>query len=149
MYAVRCLQDYVVALPQEYYEAYQLQEKVTKPCQVNGANSLCNQFSYLSTKKPGLFTTELETGYIIQRPNGRSDTQLFKNESVQEQLDLGAMALLDNNQVRNTVTYSLTSHPGDLDLTPTPPYLTSTKLLQPTLQELDFSTMAVLDNSQV
>jgi len=114
------LQDYVVALPQEYYEAYQLQEKVTKPCQVNGANSLCNQFSYLSTKKPGMFTTELETGYIIQRPNGRSDTQLFKNESVQEQLDLGAMALLDNNQVRNTVTYSLTSHPGDLT---SPPHL--------------------------
>lgn len=89
-------------MPQEYYEAYQLEEKVTKPCQVNGIDSLCNQFSYLSTRKPGLFTSELETGYIIRRGR-RQDTQLFKNESVQEQLDFTAMALLDRSQVRSTL----------------------------------------------
>lgn len=103
-------------MPQEYYEAYQLEEKVTKPCQVNGADSLCNQFSYLSTKKPGLFTAELETGYII-RSSGRAETQLFKNESVLQQLDFSAMALLDNNQVRfqgsHYIGTSLGRHPWD------------------------------------
>ena len=93
-------QDYVVALPQEYYEAYQLEEKVTNPCKVNGIDSLCNQFSYLSLKKPELFTAELVTGYII-RNRKRVDTQLFKNESVLEQLDFNAMALLDSKQVRH------------------------------------------------
>ena len=66
---------------------------------MNGADSLCNQFSYLSLRKPGLFTTELETGYIIRRGGRLEGTQLFKNESVQAQLDFNAMALLDNNQV--------------------------------------------------
>lgn len=94
-----CVQDYVAVLPQEYYEAYQLEDKVTKPCQVNGINTLCNQFSYLSTKKPGLFTTELETGYII-RSSGLEQTQLFEDEAVLQQLDFSTMALLDDRQVR-------------------------------------------------
>lgn len=93
------LQDYVVALPQVYYEAYQLEEKVTKPCQVNGINTLCNQFSYLSTKAPGFFTTELETGYIVTS-RGVRPTQLFRDEKVLQQLDFSAMANLDNQQVR-------------------------------------------------
>lgn len=99
LYFVYCVQDYVAALPQEYYEAYQLEDEVTKPCQVNGINTLCNQFSYLSTKKPGLFTTELETGYII-RNSGLKPTQLFEDEAVLQQLDFSAMALLDDRQVR-------------------------------------------------
>ena len=102
-------------MPQEYYEAYQLEEKVTKPCQVNGFDSLCNQFSFLGTKKPGLFSTELETGYIIER-SGRLDTQLFKNESVLRQLVFSAMALLDSNQVKyNTFERSgtLRNYDGD------------------------------------
>ena len=95
-------------MPREYYEAYLLEEKVTKPCQVNGYDSLCNQFSFLSTNKPGLFTTELETGYIIKRRTGREDTQLFKNESVLQQLDFSTMALLDSNQVKyNTLPLKL------------------------------------------
>ncbi|XP_068678125.1 laminin subunit alpha-like [Montipora foliosa] len=100
------LLDYVVALPQEYYEAYQLEEKVTNPCKVNGIDSLCNQFSYLSLKKPELFTAELVTGYII-RNRKRVDTQLFKNESVLEQLDFNAMALLDSKQNRITADFSI------------------------------------------
>lgn len=125
-----CLQDYVVALPQEYYEAYQLEEKVTKPCQVNGADSLCNQFSYLSQRRPGLFTTELETGYIIRRGGRLEDTQLFKNESVQAQLDFNAMALLDNNQVSHNNPphpHAYLSHP----------------------RAANFNVMALFDNNQV
>ena len=121
-----CLQDYVVALPQEYYEAYQLEEKVTKPCQVNGADSLCNQFSYLSLRKPGLFTTELETGYIVRRGGRLEDTQLFENESVQAQLDFNAMALLDNNQVSHN---NPLTHPTPILAYPTQEQLISTSWL--------------------
>ena len=91
-------QDYVIALPQQYYEAYELKENVTNPCKVNGIDSLCNQFSYLSLKKSGFYTTEMETGYIIRRRR-RVDTQLYKDEAVLQQLDFSAMALLDRNQV--------------------------------------------------
>ena len=95
------------ALPREYSEANILNQKVTKPCQVNGNGELCNQFSYPSLESPEFVVVEMETGYIyVQRK--RQDTQVFDDPVVQKQLDFNAMALLDSNQV----TTSLYSRPN-------------------------------------
>lgn len=72
---------------------------------MNGINTLCNQFSYLSTQKPGLHTTELETGYIVRTSGKGTPTQLFEDEAVLQQLDFSAMALLDDKQVRLFINY--------------------------------------------
>ena len=86
-----------MALPQEYYDAYILKEKVTKPCQVND-NSLCNHFSFISTARPNFVNVELEEGFIMTR-RGLIQTQVFADTSIMQQLDLNAMAYLNATQV--------------------------------------------------
>lgn len=39
-------QDYFVLLPEDYYLASILHQKIEKPCKINDTNSLCREYSY-------------------------------------------------------------------------------------------------------
>ena len=93
-----------MALPQEYFEAYLLKEKVTKPCRVYD-DGLCNHFSYISTASPDFVNVELEEGFIITQ-RGLVPTQLF-DASIVQQLDMNSMAYLNDSQVSIGRTHAL------------------------------------------
>ena len=98
--------DYLVLLPQDYYEAGILQERVHRPCTVPFTDELCKHFVYVDLSAYTVIRGE--TGYT--RTGGSQDsTQVFPDMTVNEDLGVTDMAYLDRDQVRNNYEISVTA----------------------------------------
>jgi len=86
------LADFMVFLPQNYYEATLMREEASKLCMINNTNQLCRQMSFLKYPDSAI-ESRGEDGYDS---NSRR-TQNFESEGDFKMLD-GNMARMDSNQ---------------------------------------------------
>ena len=94
------VQDYLVLLPQNYYEASVLQDRVNRPCTVNQNGGLCKHFTYVDIAT--FPACKGEDGYVDE--GGKRDrTQLFPDRDIAQELGTSNMALLDLYQVRENM----------------------------------------------
>ncbi|XP_013408769.1 laminin subunit alpha isoform X2 [Lingula anatina] len=87
--------DYLVLLPQEYYEATVLQERVNKPCVLPDRGEPCLHYAYVDVS---IFpSVNGDQGYVIQ-DGQRIKTQLLDNSKIVGALGGKDLALLNNAQ---------------------------------------------------
>ncbi|KAG8193252.1 hypothetical protein JTE90_005598 [Oedothorax gibbosus] len=90
--------DYMVLLPQSYYEATLLQEDISIPCAVSGnKEEMCLMYRY----PPFPVNTEIvrgDAGYIIFEEDQQEETNVFDDAQVLAELETQRMALLDKSQ---------------------------------------------------
>ncbi|KAJ8306111.1 hypothetical protein KUTeg_016656 [Tegillarca granosa] len=84
--------DYMVLIPQAYYEATVLQQRVTRPLIY-----MCLQYNYPDiTEFPVTFGQD---GFIIDVDGNRTRTQVFTDKVILDELGIPALAQLNENQV--------------------------------------------------
>ncbi|XP_053393780.1 laminin subunit alpha-like isoform X2 [Mercenaria mercenaria] len=87
--------DYMILIPQAYYEATVLQNTVYRPCLTPDDAGPCIHYRYPNVLD--LPRVLGETGYIID--NGQKvSVQLFVNQDILDELDVNSMAVLDPSQ---------------------------------------------------
>ncbi|XP_061192514.1 laminin subunit alpha-like [Saccostrea echinata] len=90
------LLDYMVLVPDAYYEATVLQEKVTRPCSIPGDQGPCVVYDYPNLEKfPSVIGGN---GFVIDRNGSRIPTQVFPNQIILDELGIPTLAQLDNSQ---------------------------------------------------
>ena len=82
-------------LPQDYYEASVLQDRVNRPCTVPANGGLCKHFTYVDVSE--FPSSKGEEGYT---EGDRDRTQLFNNRNICQELGTNNMAYLDIYQVK-------------------------------------------------
>ncbi|XP_021350179.1 laminin subunit alpha-like isoform X1 [Mizuhopecten yessoensis] len=90
------LLDYMVLVPQAYYEATVLQQPVTRPCTIPDDDGPCLYYNY-----PDLShfpAVSGENGYTIDSDGNVVPTQVFSDRDILNELDLDGLAKLDRNQ---------------------------------------------------
>ncbi|XP_022314761.2 laminin subunit alpha-like [Crassostrea virginica] len=90
------LLDYMVLVPDAYYEATVLQEKVTRPCRIPGDQGPCVLYEYPDLEKSP--TVIGGSGYVIDRNGTQTPTQLFPNQIILDELGIPTLAQLDKSQ---------------------------------------------------
>ncbi|KAK3091660.1 hypothetical protein FSP39_021617 [Pinctada imbricata] len=90
------LLDYMVLVPQAYYEATVLQQTVTRPCTVPNDPGPCILYNYPDLG--GFPTVNGENGYTIDADQNQTKTQVFTDKIILNELGLPALAKLDKNQ---------------------------------------------------
>ena len=58
------LKDYLVLLPEEYYRPQNLQEEVSKPCELKNGEKYCAYFTYPSVDQDSFVTIEGEDSSV-------------------------------------------------------------------------------------
>ncbi|KAH3831938.1 hypothetical protein DPMN_105211 [Dreissena polymorpha] len=87
--------DYMILIPQAYYEATILQNIVYRPCLVPDDEGPCYHYAYPDVLD---FPRVLgEEGFILDGDK-RSPVKLFPDQDVLGELDVKSMAVLDSNQ---------------------------------------------------
>ncbi|XP_077867614.1 laminin subunit alpha-5-like, partial [Saccoglossus kowalevskii] len=89
------LLDYLVLLPSAYYEAPLLQVTVNDACKAGSYQEACNEYAFPSVATYP--TIEAEHGYY-QDSGQRYPTQTFRDRSILQDLNVDAMAQLDEQQ---------------------------------------------------
>lgn len=89
--------DYLVLLPQDYYEAGILQTRVNRPCTVPTTDELCQHFVYVDLS--AYTVAQGDSGYT-RTGNSDGQTQLFPDRQVCNDLGVSDMAYLDRAQVK-------------------------------------------------
>ncbi|GFT24269.1 laminin subunit alpha [Trichonephila clavipes] len=102
--------DYMVLLPQSYYEATLLQQEVSNPCILHDKDSqVCLLYRY----PPFSLGTEIvrgEIGYVLDNDQ-RKNTVLFDEPEALSELQTSRMALLGKEQNNLNLDYTI-SQPG-------------------------------------
>ncbi|KAL3869382.1 hypothetical protein ACJMK2_042067 [Sinanodonta woodiana] len=88
--------DYMVLIPQSYYEATILQQQVSRPCVSPNDQGPCVHYNYpnIGTDYPIVFG---ENGYIIDGDK-RLPVSIFGNQNILDDLGITSMAVLDTSQ---------------------------------------------------
>ncbi|XP_035223568.1 laminin subunit alpha-like, partial [Stegodyphus dumicola] len=91
--------DYMVLLPQAYYEATLLQEDISEPCIINnGENEMCRNFRY-PPLPPDSEIVRGEAGYVHDGDKDeRRQANVYEDSQVLAELQTGRMALLDKEE---------------------------------------------------
>ncbi|XP_054719477.1 laminin subunit alpha-like [Uloborus diversus] len=97
--------DYMVLLPQSYYEATLLQEDVSNLCHLNDDGSFCRSFAHPPLPADASVVRG-EAGYV---PDGddRRYTNVYDNEDVLRRLKTQRMAWLDKEQEKLHLDFRL------------------------------------------
>lgn len=104
------LLDYMVLVPDAYYEATVLQEKVTRPCKIPGDQGPCVSYGYPDLET---FPTVIGgSGFVIDRNGSRIPTQVFPNQIILDELGIPTLAQLDNSQRELNLNLQV-PRPGD------------------------------------
>nr|KAG5701572.1 hypothetical protein BaRGS_024822 [Batillaria attramentaria] len=92
--------DYFVLIPQDFYEATVLQQRVTNPCSVPGDPGPCLHYQY-----PDLigypFVPGIDAYVIVDNQRGQVD--LYPDENVNSELGTAGMVYLNPNQLTFTM----------------------------------------------
>ncbi|XP_023237076.1 laminin subunit alpha-like [Centruroides sculpturatus] len=88
--------DYMVLLPQAYYEATLLQEAINIPCELGQENESCRHFRYPLIPEESSVVRG-EAGYVAF-DDQRIRTQLYQDEYIIEELETEEMAWLNSDQ---------------------------------------------------
>lgn len=88
--------DYMVLLPQAYYEATLLQEDINIPCKIGQENEPCRHFRYPSISIESSVVRG-EAGYVAI-DDQRIRTQLYPSEYIGEEFERNSMAWLNSDQ---------------------------------------------------
>ncbi|XP_076315805.1 laminin subunit alpha-like [Tachypleus tridentatus] len=92
-----CDGDYLVLLPQAYFEATLLQEEVNMPCKIGSTSGLCRHFRYPGlTQKSNI--VKGEAAYVAVGDQ-RTKAKMFTEETVLTELGTGPMAWLNKDQL--------------------------------------------------
>ena len=75
-------QDYLVMIPEEYYKATHLRQRVEKPCLVDSTADFCVDYKYLSVAFPGAINVPTELGQLISNSRTLLPYAPFKSFSV-------------------------------------------------------------------
>ncbi|XP_063440155.1 laminin-like protein epi-1 isoform X2 [Mytilus trossulus] len=102
--------DYMVLIPQAYYEATVLSEDVTRPCTIPNDGGPCVLYNYTDIANfPTVFG---ENGYILDVDGNKTPTNVFTDVVITNELGLNALGQLDKNQKDLNLNLAV-PNPGD------------------------------------
>lgn len=96
-------QDYLVFMPEEYYEGTILQTERVDPCVVGGPNNkVCDRYSYPEVAHESIVKQEAENGYFSKRAwhaDEKLTLKYYSNSKVLKQLGTNGMVVMNKEQV--------------------------------------------------
>ncbi|XP_052834285.1 laminin subunit alpha-3-like [Octopus bimaculoides] len=100
--------DYLVLVPQHYYEATVLQDRITRQCSVINDKGPCLHYQYPELKG---FSTILGIKAYVEKNGRRASPRIFNNDTIVSELKI--KGLVDLNEKQRKLKFDVNvPHPG-------------------------------------